>query len=247
MRLQYSSGNLMIKQCSECKLIKNVSEFYYRKKKHYYEGKCRECHALRMQEWRKGNEERNKINDRRYAKSDKRKKWRDEYRKRPEVLVRERAQTISYRNQPDNHEKRIEYLNKPEVNKRTNELKRKRRENINIKLNDRISGAINHSIRNGKNGLHWETLVGYTLEDLKWHLEHKFQMEMTWDNYKHSGWHIDHIIPISRFNFSSYNDIDFKRCWALSNLQPMWGKENMSKGNKITEPFQPCLTLELSA
>ncbi len=186
--------------------------------------------------------------DRKYKKTKKYKIWRAEYRKQSDVLAKERAQTINYRSQSDNHEKRIEYLNKPEVNKRIRMLKKERKNNnINIKLNDCISGAINHSIRNGKNGLHWETLVGYTLEDLKRHLENQFRTEMTWNNYKHSGWHIDHIIPISRFNFSSYNDIDFKRCWALSNLQPMWGKENMSKGNKIIEPFQPYLALGLSA
>ena len=233
----------MIKQCSDCKLTKDVSAFYYRKKKHYYEGRCQNCHALRMQEWRKENKERNRENNKRHYHSKKHKIWRDEYRKHPDILAKERAQTISYRSQPDNHEKRTEYLNRPEVRERVNVLKKKKRENIYIKLNERISGAINLSLRKNKNGLHWESLVGYTLEDLKQHLENLFTQGMEWGNYKHSGWHIDHIIPVSRFNFESYDDLDFKRCWALSNLQPMWGRENMSKGNRLTEPFQPCLAL----
>jgi hypothetical protein len=54
---------------------------------------------------------------------------------------------------------------------------------------------------------------------------------MTWENY--GKWHIDHKRPIASFNFTSYEDPEFKECWALNNLQPMWAKENMSKGNKI--------------
>jgi len=62
---------------------------------------------------------------------------------------------------------------------------------------------------------------------------------MTWDNY--GKWHIDHIVPIKVHNFSKVEDEDFKRCWALKNLQPLWGYENISKGAKIESHFQPML------
>jgi hypothetical protein len=62
---------------------------------------------------------------------------------------------------------------------------------------------------------------------------------MTWENY--GDWHIDHKIPVSAFNFSKASDIDFKRCWKLSNLQPLWAAQNVSKGNKLERPFQPSL------
>ena len=35
--------------------------------------------------------------------------------------------------------------------------------------------------------------------------------------------------------------IDFKRAWALSNLQPLEAKINIVKGARITRPFQPAL------
>ncbi len=69
------------------------------------------------------------------------------------------------------------------------------------------------------------------MQDLIAHLESLFQPSMTWENY--GKWHIDHKRPIASFNFTSYEDPEFKECWALNNLQPMWAKENMSKGNKI--------------
>ena len=55
---------------------------------------------------------------------------------------------------------------------------------------------------------------------------------MNWDNY--GEWHIDHIKPISSFIFESSEDEEFKRCWSLDNLQPMWGIENIKKGNKFS-------------
>lgn len=111
------------------------------------------------------------------------------------------------------------------------------------RLSGIISNSIYHSLKKNKNGRHWETMVGYTLNELKLHIESLWQPEMMWNNYSRKGWHIDHIIPISAFNFDSPEHLDFKRCWSLSNLQPMWSKENLSKGNKINKSFQPCLKL----
>jgi len=44
---------------------------------------------------------------------------------------------------------------------------------------------------------------------------------------------MDHIIPKSWFKFSDANDIQFKECWKLSNLQPKWAVDNIKKGNKF--------------
>jgi 5-methylcytosine-specific restriction endonuclease McrA len=54
---------------------------------------------------------------------------------------------------------------------------------------------------------------------------------------------VDHIIPIAVFNFEKPEDIDFRRCWALKNLQPLESKQNQSKGAKIDRPFQPALMI----
>jgi hypothetical protein len=75
-------------------------------------------------------------------------------------------------------------------------------------------------------------MVGYTAEQLKSHLEVQFKDGMTWENY--GEWHVDHIQPISSFTFETCDDEQFKTCWSLDNLQPMWGIENIKKGNSIT-------------
>lgn len=56
---------------------------------------------------------------------------------------------------------------------------------------------------------------------------------MTWDNY--GEWHVDHIKPISSHTILEIGDDEFMKCWSLDNLQPLWGKENISKSNKLLQ------------
>lgn len=81
-----------------------------------------------------------------------------------------------------------------------------------------------------KNG-HYFEILKYSPEELIGHLEIQFKDGMTWDNY--GEWHVDHILPISVYNIQEIGDEEFMKCWSLSNLQPMWGKENIRKSNKI--------------
>jgi len=50
---------------------------------------------------------------------------------------------------------------------------------------------------------------------------------MCWDNY--GDWHIDHIIPVSYFDENTPVSV----INALSNLQPLWKLDNLSKGKKL--------------
>lgn len=81
----------------------------------------------------------------------------------------------------------------------------------------------------------WFKVIGYTLEQLITHIENQFLPGMNWDNYGKSGWHIDHIKPISYFKFDCPDQLDFKECWALNNLQPLWEKDNLRKGGSNTK------------
>lgn len=82
-----------------------------------------------------------------------------------------------------------------------------------------------------KGGVHVFDILGYSVDDLKNRLESLFVDGMNWDNM--GKWHIDHILPDCMFGYKSVNDIDFKKCWSLDNLQPLWAEDNLSKGTKI--------------
>ena len=75
-------------------------------------------------------------------------------------------------------------------------------------------------------------LVGYSVEELKSHLEKQFVSGMTWENYGKHGWHIDHIVPRAKLPYDSSEHPNFKLCWALNNLQPLWASDNWKKGDR---------------
>jgi hypothetical protein len=78
-----------------------------------------------------------------------------------------------------------------------------------------------------------EQRLGYGREALRAHLESLFALGMSWDN--RGAWHIDHIRPLSSFKITSFACQDFKRAWALCNLQPLWATDNLRKGAKWSE------------
>jgi hypothetical protein len=105
------------------------------------------------------------------------------------------------------------------------------------KLNSTMGSQIWKALHKNKAGRKWENLVGYTAEDLRKHLESLFLEGMTWENHGKYGWHIDHKIPKSFFVWEKPEDQEFLYCWNLNNLQPLWDKDNLSKGRKM-EPIE---------
>ncbi len=73
-------------------------------------------------------------------------------------------------------------------------------------------------------------LLGCSKEELKIHLESKFQDGMSWENHGvgRDKWHIDHIIPLSK----AQTLLELEQLFHYSNLQPLWGSDNIKKSNK---------------
>lgn len=110
----------------------------------------------------------------------------------------------------------------------------KERESPTNRICHAITSGIYHSISKGsKFGRTTRALLDFSFEDLKEHLEVQFLPGMSWDNYGLGGWEIDHIVPVSSFSYETPDDPEFKVCWALGNLRPLWARDNRSKGAKI--------------
>ena len=116
----------------------------------------------------------------------------------------------------------------------TRKVKRRNRRVADFKyrLDSNVSCLMSISLKHFKAGRKWESLVGYNLEDLVAHLEKQFDNKMNWENYG-SYWWVDHIKPRSLFCYDKPEDIEFRKCWALENLQPLEKIMNIKKGNKI--------------
>ena len=111
---------------------------------------------------------------------------------------------------------------------------KERRKDPVVRIGKRIGEMMRRSLNGTKaNKSTWD-IVDYSPVELKQHLEKQFTTDMTWEIFLNGDIHIDHIIPQSAFNFESFKDKEFMSCWQLSNLQPLWAKDNIKKSNKIT-------------
>lgn len=124
-------------------------------------------------------------------------------------------------------------------------LTKRRRGDPKYALEARIRGGVHQSLKKRgayKEGRLWE-ILGYSCEALEKRLRKTLPKGFTWDDFMAGRLHIDHELPLDAFNYSHESHQDFKRAWALSNLQLLPGSVNMSKGAKLAKPFQPSLAL----
>lgn len=77
-----------------------------------------------------------------------------------------------------------------------------------------------------------ERALGYTIAQLRRHLEALFTPGMCWHQFMLGNIHIDHKTPQAAFDLA--DDAQFAACWSLSNLQPMWAADNMRKSDRMS-------------
>jgi hypothetical protein len=119
----------------------------------------------------------------------------------------------------DNHRKEIQQYKK---NRYDNDMQ--------IKMAHLISTRIRLAIKE-KNAYKKEKtreLIGCSISFLMKYIETRFDDEMSWNNHNYYGWHIDHIKPCNGFDLTK--EEEQKKCFHYTNLQPLWGKDNISKG-----------------
>jgi hypothetical protein len=106
------------------------------------------------------------------------------------------------------------------------------RSNPNYRLAKLLRNRIGSKLRECKAKKDFKTLeiIGCSISELKTHLEKQFDSEMSWENHGMFGWHIDHIKPCAVFDLTDPEQQ--AECFHYSNLQPLWAKDNWSKGAK---------------
>ncbi len=122
-------------------------------------------------------------------------------------------------------------------NKNRGMYKKIRRKNVNKRLRIDIEFKVKKNLRSRlskaiKRNVKYDTtmnLVGCSKERLMKHLESQFDDSMSWYNY--GEWHIDHIIPCASFDLSK--EEEQRMCFHYTNLQPLWGIDNIIKSNNI--------------
>jgi hypothetical protein len=136
---------------------------------------------------------------------------------------------IYIQSRPDWKESRRAYekANYEKILKDRRENKKRR---YNTDLNFKILCVLRSRLRAailGRRGALRE--LGCSIDELKLHLSAQFKSGMSWDNY--GQWHIDHVIPVSKFDLT--DDAQITKCFNFKNLQPLWAEENLKKGAHV--------------
>lgn len=111
-----------------------------------------------------------------------------------------------------------------ELNKRKTDVLYKLKQNVRHRINSYMK---NVGLRKSTKSFN---TVGCSSDFLKTYIENLFIENMSWDNYGVNGWHIDHIIPLS----SAKTEGEIIKLCHYTNLQPLWAKDNLQKGDKIS-------------
>lgn len=202
------------KKCRRCNETKSLDQFCkVSSNAAGYNPYCRSCKTKERQKYYSNSEKRERRNQRKREK---------------QLTPEQKAKLQKYRNEVFN----------PKRNK-------KLKEDLGFALNERMRHGINNSLRHNKskNGSHWEELVPYTIAKLTKHLKKTIPDGYSWQDFLNSELEIDHIDPVTAFNFNAPKDFDFQRCWRLSNLRLLPKIKNRQKSDKLIRGFQISLGL----
>ena len=212
-----------MKSCSKCKIEKEFTSFHKSSKnKIGYRSQCISCEN----EYKEVNKDKLKeyFKNRVYDPSIKKEYY---------LLNKERIKDNYRKYYENNKESKLEYQKEYQKNnkdKRNSYLIERRQNDPLFKLITNVRNLIYNSFyyngysKNSKT----EELLGCSFEELKQHLESKFEPWMNWDNrglYNgelNYGWDIDHVIPLSSVN----EEIDIIKLNHYTNLQPLCSKVN---------------------
>jgi hypothetical protein len=226
-----------MKLCTKCGVVKPRSEFHKCKaKKGGLHHSCKSCVSRYNAEYYSKNvnklaEYKKKYNEENveYIK-EMNKNWRLENKE----YIKKKGSVYRQNNQEKLLERNRKYRieNRDKVNKYDREYRMRRNAiDINYKLRNTLRSRLNIAIRNNQKVGSAVYDLGCTVEHLKTHLEDLFLPGMSWKNYGKEGWHIDHIIPLCHFCLA--DEEQFKEACHYTNLQPLWAKDNLAKGNRL--------------
>lgn len=223
------------RKCTRCGVTKlSTLEFFPPSKdgKCGLKARCRDCMREYIRNWQRKfrateiGKKAKRDATRRWEKSEEgrakhlaaTRAWRAQNREKLRRLARERYAAETEERRRHRYEQGYTYRKRMRADKPVFRLR--------LNVSSRIAQSL-QSLGASKRSRSWEQVVGYTLADLRKHLERQFVGRMSWANY--GKWHIDHIVPVSSFDVTSADDDAFRACWALTNLRPLWARENLKK------------------
>ena len=190
--------------------------------------------AARCKKWKELNKQKNAEYQKQYREKNKEplqqyiKKYRAQNEKKPKAPKAPKDPKKKFKSSAATQAyKRWAAKNKNKINENHKKWK-----DTQIKINpmfniiQKLRGAVLQAFKRIRQNKPADTqpLLGCTWEEAKAHFESPFREGMNWSN--HGEWHIDHIRPVSLFTKEDMHLMNH-----ISNLQPLWAAENLTKGN----------------
>ena len=189
-------------KCTKCKIEKPATDefFQIRADTKKFRKQCRECRSVHTKKYH--DEDRELVNRRN----------RDSYAKHKESHLEMK--------------KKYKEANKGWYTEYHRKYSQERRLDPKARILDSLRARTYAAIKGKNKSASTMKLVGCSIEDLRSHLEQQFTERMSWENY--GEWHVDHIKPCCKFDLTK--EQEQKKCFHYTNLQPLWAKDNLSKG-----------------
>jgi hypothetical protein len=247
------------KVCGQCYLEKDKSEFSIRKKGkdgqwQWLRLECKACENKKRRLWYQDNKEKVGKRNKKYTSLNKeevsrrKKVWqqknkdtiidnRRKYYIKNNKIVREKRKEYYYANKAKCIESVVNYQKKNLIHVRSMQRKRhrvKKATNCQYNMVRVLRGRVFAALK--KKGVKCERtkiLVGCSIPFLIKYIEGLFTDGMTWENQGLRGWHVDHIKPCSKFDLTKPEEQ--KKCFHYTNLQPLWWRDNLIKGDKYED------------
>ena len=196
-----------MKVCSKCNVEKELDYFYKMKGGKYgVQGRCKTCHCKKVSAYNNENAKTKSEYMTSYYKEN-----------RSELL----SKSIKYAS--ENRICRSAY--------HAQYVKARRENDTTFRILLSLRARIYQAVKGTNKSANTIKLLGCDPNQARDHIEAQFTDGMTWGNYGMHGWHIDHIIPCARFDLTDPEQQ--RQCFHFTNLQPLWAKDNIRKGDKM--------------
>mgnify|MGYP000159160030 CR=1 FL=1 len=129
------------------------------------------------------------------------------------------------------YNKKYNLENRESIQKRQNKQHKERRKYDDVfYFSHKLRTNLNKLLKGENKSNSALTYLGCSINMfVKW-LEYQMYDDMNMKN-KGDYWHLDHVIPVSKFTTS---DDDIKICYHWSNMQPLKSIDNLKKGDRLT-------------
>lgn len=199
-------------------------------------GNCVECMRIKCKEYKDKNKDKIKVARLKYIKENRLKineadkKYRAKNKDKILAKRRERVRRNPEKYKLKSREYHVKNADKIRESRREyyRDYMREKRKDPAFQMKTVIRSMVRRLINKTKMNINSRTeeAVGYTCDQLKKNIESKFLDGMSWEN--RSDWHVDHIKSIKSYIDDGVTNP--KIINSLSNLQPLWIKDNLKKG-----------------